>query len=71
MTTCSFLIFYYELLQDAEGDEELSILSDEGEEENPTSSAVQQTAEQEVDDEEEDSLFPDTSIDLQLTKEGK
>lgn len=59
-----------ELVEDAEGDEELSIPSDEGEEENPPNSAVEGVATLEEDDE-EDSLFPDTSIDIQLTKEGK
>ncbi|KAJ7365342.1 hypothetical protein OS493_005448, partial [Desmophyllum pertusum] len=59
-----------ESVVDAEGEEELSILSDEDGEDDQTSSAVQETANQE-DENEEDSLFPDTSIDLQLTKEGK
>ena len=36
-----------------------------------TSSAVQQTTHQEEDEDAEASLFPDTSIDLQLTREGK
>ena len=36
-----------------------------------TSSAVQQTTHQEEDEDVEASLFPDTSIDLQLTREGK
>ena len=36
-----------------------------------TSSAAQQTTHQEEDEDAETSLFPDTSIDLQLTREGK
>lgn len=59
-----------EIVEDAEGEEELSIPSDEGEAENLPNSAVEGAATLE-DDDEEDSLFPDTSIDIQLTKEGK
>ena len=68
-----FTQFLFAFSQEAEIEEELAIQDDDDsgdENENQTSSAVQQTADQ-GDEDEEDSLFPDTSIDLQLTKEGK
>lgn len=65
---------YLNLLKDAEVEEEISLQDDDSdrEDKDQTSSAVQQTTHHEEEDENaEASLFPDTSIDLQLTREGK
>ena len=64
---------YRNLLKDAEVEEEISVQDEDSDREDndQTSSAVQQTTHQEEDDDAEASLFPDTSIDLQLTREGK
>ena len=62
---------YLNLLKEAEVEEEISVQDEDSDREDndQTSSAVRQTTHQEEDA--EASLFPDTSIDLQLTREGK
>ena len=62
---------YLNLLKDAEVEEEISVQDEDSDREDndQTSSTVQQTTHQEED--EDAGLFPDTSIDLQLTREGK
>lgn len=64
---------YLNLLKDAEVEEEISVQDEDSDREDndQTSSAAQQTTHQEEDEDAETSLFPDTSIDLQLTREGK
>ena len=64
---------YLNLLKDTEVEEEISVQDEDSDREDndQTSSAVQQTTHQEEDEDAETSLFPDTSIDLQLTREGK
>ena len=64
---------YLNLLKDAEVEEEISVQDEDSDREDndQASSAAQQTTHQEEDEEAETSLFPDTSIDLQLTREGK
>ena len=64
---------YLNLLKDAEVEEEISVQDEDSDREDndQTSSAVQQITHQEEDEGAEASLFPDTSIDLQLTREGK
>ena len=64
---------FLNLLKDTEVEEEISVQDGDSDREDndQTSSAVQQTTHQEEDEDAEASLFPDTSIDLQLTREGK
>ena len=64
---------YLNLLKDAEVEEENSVQDEDSDREDndQASSAAQQTTHQEEDEDAETSLFPDTSIDLQLTREGK
>lgn len=64
---------FLNLLKDAEVEEEISVQDEDSDREDndQTSSAAQQTTHQEEDEDAEASLFPDTSIDLQLTREGK
>lgn len=64
---------YLNLLKDAEVEEEISVQDEDSDREDndQTSSTVQQTTHQEEDEDAEAGLFPDTSIDLQLTREGK
>ena len=64
---------FLNLLKDTEVEEEISVQDEDSDREDndQTSSAVQQTTHQEEDEDAEASLFPDTSIDLQLTREGK
>ena len=64
---------FLNLLKDTEVEEEISVQDEDSDREDndQTSSAVQQTTQQEEDEDAEASLFPDTSIDLQLTREGK
>ena len=64
---------YLNLLKDAEVEEEISVQDEDSDREDndQTISAAQQTTHQEEDEDAETSLFPDTSIDLQLTREGK
>lgn len=64
---------YLNFLKDTEVEEEISVQDDDSDREDndQTSSAVQQTTHEEEDEDAEASLFPDTSIDLQLTREGK
>ena len=64
---------YLNLLKDAEVEEEISVQDEDSDREDndQTSWAAQQTTHQEEDEDAETSLFPDTSIDLQLTREGK
>lgn len=64
---------YLNLLKDAEVEEEISVQDEDSdrEDKDQASSAVQQATNQEEDEDAEASLFPDTSIDLQLTREGK
>ena len=64
---------YVNFLKDAEVEEEISVQDEDSDREDndQTSSAVQQTTHEEEDEDAEASLFPDTSIDLQLTREGK
>ncbi|CAH3150400.1 unnamed protein product [Porites evermanni] len=62
-----------ESVGDTEVEEEISVQDEDSDREDndQKSSAVQQTTHQEEDEDAEASLFPDTSIDLQLTREGK
>ena len=64
---------FLNLLKDTEVEEEISVQDEDSDREDndQKSSAVQQTTHQEEDEDAEASLFPDTSIDLQLTREGK
>ena len=64
---------YLNPLKDAEVEEEISVQDEDSDREDndQASSAAQQTTHQEEDEDAETSLFPDTSIDLQLTREGK
>lgn len=64
---------FLNLLKDTEVEEEISVQDEDSDREDndQTSSAVQQTTHLEEDEDAEASLFPDTSIDLQLTREGK
>ena len=64
---------YLNLLKDAEVEEEISVQDEDSDREDndQTSSALQKTTHQEEDEDAEASLFPDTSIDLQFTREGK
>ena len=64
---------FLNLLKDTEVEEEISVQDEDSDREDndQTSLAVQQTTHQEEDEDAETSLFPDTSIDLQLTREGK
>ena len=55
-------------------EEEISVQDDDSDRDdnkNEASSAEPQTADQEEEGDAKESLFPDTSIDLQLTREGK
>lgn len=63
----------FEFSKEVELDEELTIQDDDSGDENASqaTSAGQKPAEHEEDEDGQDSLFPDTSIDLQLTREGK
>ena len=64
---------FLNLLKDTEVEEEISVQDEDSDREDndQTSSAVQQATHLEEDENAEASLFPDTSIDLQLTREGK
>ena len=64
---------YLNFLKDTEVEEEISVQDEDSDREDndQTSSALQKTTHQEEDEDAEASLFPDTSIDLQLTREGK
>ena len=64
---------FLNLLKDTEVEEEIAVQDEDSDREDndQTSSAVQQTTHLEEDEDAEASLFPDTSIDLQLTREGK